>query len=171
MCKLIRSVGRWRDGCALECYQDGSLVDAFDRKLLDQLATNSDLTSAALGETVGLSASAAHRRVAQLRERGLIAGYRAVLSKAARGHPGVVLVNVTLKDQREETMAAFEREIVTVAEVRDCFLMSGEADYLLHVEIKRDDSFERIHRETLSRLPGVIRLASHFVIREVIRRP
>ncbi|SEM42867.1 transcriptional regulator, AsnC family [Sphingomonas gellani] len=147
------------------------MPDPLDRKLLDQLALNSDMTSAELGDAVGLSASAAHRRVAQLRQSGMITGFRAILSKAARGDPGVVLVNVTLKDQREETMAAFEREIVAVPEVRDCFLMSGEADYLLHVEIKRADSFERIHRETLSRLPGVTRLASHFVIREVIRRP
>lgn len=147
------------------------MLDPLDRRILDQLSRDSDLTSAQLGEAVGLSASAAHRRVGQLRERGLIAGYRAVLSGAARGHPGVVLVNVTLRDQREETMAAFEREIVDCAQIRDCFLMSGEADYLLHVEVTRDDTFERIHRETLSRLPGVVRLASHFVIREVIRRP
>jgi Lrp/AsnC family transcriptional regulator, leucine-responsive regulatory protein len=123
-----------------------------------------------LGDAVGLSPSAAHRRVATLRERGYIAGYRAILSKAARGDPSTVLVNVTLRDQREETMAAFEREIVDCREVRECFLMSGEADYMLHVEVRRDDTFERIHRETLSRLPGVARLASHFVIREVVRR-
>lgn len=146
------------------------MLDAIDQRILHQLASDSDLTSAELGERVGLSASAAHRRVGQLRERGLIAGFRAVLSRKARGNPNVVLVNVTLRDQREETMAAFERTIVDCPEVRDCFLMSGEADYLLHLEITRDDSYERVHRETLSRLPGVVRLASHFVIREVIRR-
>lgn len=147
------------------------MLDHLDRKILNQLVTNSDLTSAELGEAVGLSGSAAHRRVGSLRDRGLIAGFRAVLSREARGHPAVVMVNVTLRDQRQETMAAFEAEISECPEVRDCFLMSGEADYMLHVEVTRDDSFERIHRETLSRLPGVTRLASHFVIREVIRRP
>lgn len=146
------------------------MLDSFDRRILGQLAVDSDLTSAMLGSLVGLSPSAAHRRVAALRERGLIAGYRATLSPEARGHPGTVMVDVTLRDQREETMAVFEREIVNVPEVRECFLMSGEADYLLHVEVAREDSFERIHRETLSRLPGVTRLASHFVIREVVRR-
>ncbi len=146
-------------------------LDALDQKILSHLIVSSDLTSAELGEKVGLSPSAAHRRVGSLKDRGLIAGFRAVLSKAARGNPSVVMVNVTLRDQREETMAAFEREIVDVPEIRDCFLMSGEADYMLHVEVRRDDTFERIHRETLSRLPGVTRLASHFVIREVIRRP
>jgi Lrp/AsnC family transcriptional regulator, leucine-responsive regulatory protein len=147
------------------------MLDHLDRRILGQLVVNCDLTSAELGEIVGLSTSAAHRRVGTLREKGMIAGYRAVLSREARGNPTVVMVNVTLKDQRQETMAAFEKEIMECPEVRDCFLMSGEADYMVHVEVRRDDSFERIHRETLSRLPGVTRLASHFVIREVIRRP
>jgi len=146
------------------------VTDAIERRILEELARDSALTSAELGERVGLSASAAHRRVAALRAAGTIAGYRAVLSPAARGDPTVVLVNVTLKDQRLATMAAFEREIADCPEVTHCFLMSGEADYLLHVEVRRDDRFERIHRETLSQLPGVARLASHFVIREVIRR-
>lgn len=145
-------------------------LDSIERRILTILASDSDITSAELGERVGLSASAAHRRVAQLREEGAITGYRAVLSRAARGNPGVVLVNVTLRDQRQETMRAFESEIVDCPEVVQCFLMSGEADYMLHVEICEGDSYERIHRETLSQLPGVTRLASHFVIREVVRR-
>src|ERR1700750_2989994 len=124
------------------------MLDHLGLQILNQLVINSDLTSAELGEAVGLSGSAAHRRVGSLCERGLIAGFRAVLSREARGHPTVVMVNVTLRDQRQETMGAFEKEILDCPEIRDCFLMSGEADYMLHVEITRDDSFERIHRET-----------------------
>lgn len=145
-------------------------LDAIDRRILASLSADSDVTSAELGDRVGLSASAAHRRVAQLRAAGLIAGYRAILSQEARGHPTIVLVSVTLKDQRQETMALFEREVVRVPEVRECYLMSGEADYQLHVEISRQDTFERVHREQLARLPGVTRLASHFVIRPVVTR-
>lgn len=144
--------------------------DRIEQRIMALLSANADLTSAAIGEAVGLSPSAAHRRVAQLRASGAIAGYRAVLSRAARGNPGVVLVNVTLRDQRQETMQNFEAEIVDCPQVVQCFLMSGEADYMLHVEIREGDTFERIHRETLSQLPGVTRLASHFVIREVVRR-
>lgn len=145
-------------------------LDMFDRRILDALRADSDLTSAELGERVGLSPSAAHRRVSQLRERGAIRGFRAVLSRAARGDPTPVMVNVTLRDQRQDTMAAFESEVARCPAVAECFLMAGEADYLLHVEVPRDDTFERIHREVLARLPGVTRLASHFVIREVVRR-
>ena len=97
------------------------MLDALDQKILGQLLVSSDLTSAELGEKVGLSPSAAHRRVGSLKDRGLIAGFRAVLSKAARGNPSVVMVNVTLRDQREETMAAFERQIVDVPESATVF--------------------------------------------------
>lgn len=145
-------------------------LDPFDRRILDALAVDSDLTSAELGDRVGLSASAAHRRVGHLRARGDIRGFRAILSRSARGDPTPVMVNVTLRDQRQDTMAAFEAEVARCPAVAECFLMAGEADYLLHVEVPRDDTFERIHREVLARLPGVTRLASHFVIREVVRR-
>jgi DNA-binding Lrp family transcriptional regulator len=145
-------------------------LDALDRRILAALARDSDLTSAELGEAIGLSASATHRRIAHLRERGAIAAYRAVLSRAARGDPTSVMINVTLRDQRQETMSAFEAEVARCPEVAECYLMSGEADYLLHVEVPRTDTFERIHREVLARLPGVTRLASHFVIREVVGR-
>lgn len=146
------------------------MPDQIESRILALLTRDADLTSAEIGEAVGLSASAAHRRVSQLRARGLIEGYRAVLSKSARGDPTIVMVNVTLRDQRQETMAAFEREIVRSPEIRECYLMSGEADYILHVEVTRDDTFERVHREILAQLPGVTRLASHFVIREVTSR-
>ena len=68
------------------------MLDALDQKILGQLLVSSDLTSAELGEKVGLSPSAAHRRVGSLKDRGLIAGFRAVLSKAARGNPSVEAV-------------------------------------------------------------------------------
>jgi Lrp/AsnC family leucine-responsive transcriptional regulator len=145
-------------------------LDAIHRRILAALSADADITSAELGDRVGLSASAAHRRVTQLRDAGLIAGYRAVLSEEARGHPTLVLVSVTLKDQRQETMASFEREVVRVPEVRECYLMSGEADYQLHIEVSQRDTYERVHRESLAQLHGVTRLASHFVIRRVVTR-
>ena len=78
-----------------------------------------------------------------------------MLSRAARGNPGIVLVNVTLRDQRKETMAAFEPEIGHCPEIAQCFLMTGGADYMIHGEIAQGDTFERVHRDTLSQLPGV----------------
>jgi DNA-binding Lrp family transcriptional regulator len=144
------------------------VIDRTDRKILDVLGRDSDLTAAGLGERVGLSASAAHRRVKLLEEAGQIAGYRARLSRAARGEPTIVFVSVTLKDQAQETLARFEDAVRRSPDVAEAHLMSGDSDYLLKIPVRADESFERVHRDVLARLPGVQRLVSQFSIRSVV---
>jgi DNA-binding Lrp family transcriptional regulator len=144
------------------------MLDALDRKILDVLSQDSDVTATRLGERVGLSPSAAHRRVKLLEQSGLIAGYRARLSREARGHPTIVFVSVTLKDQAQETLARFEDAIRRNPDIAEAHLMSGESDYILKVPVRADDSFERVHRDTLARLPGVQRLVSQFAIRTIV---
>lgn len=143
-------------------------LDAIDRKILARLATDSSQTSERLGERIGLSPSATHRRVKHLEELGFITGYGARLSRAARGNPATVFVAVTLVDQRRETMEVFEEAITREPLVAEAHLMSGEYDYLLKAEIPETDSFERVHREVLAALPGVHRLVTHFSIRSVV---
>lgn len=140
-------------------------MDRIDRKILDLLAADSRLTGEQLGERVGLSPSAAHRRVKALEESGAILGYRARLSRSARGNPSTVFVQVTLTDQRQATMLAFEEALARTPQVAEAYLMSGQSDYLIKVLVRDDDSYERIHREILSALPGVQRLVSQFTIR------
>ena len=140
-------------------------MDRIDRKILDLLAADSRLTGEQLGDRVGLSPSAAHRRVKALEDSGAIVGYRARLSPAARGHPSTVFVQVTLTDQRQATMLGFEKALAHTPQVAEAYLMSGQSDYLIKVLVREDDSYERIHREILSVLPGVQRLVSQFTIR------
>lgn len=140
-------------------------MDALDRKIIEILANDSGLTSERLGARVGLSPSAAHRRVKTLEDSGHILGYRARLSPAARGNPSTVFVSVTLVDQRQATMLAFEDALARTAQVAEAHLMSGESDYLIKVMVRADDSYERVHREILSALPGVHRLVTQFTIR------
>lgn len=140
-------------------------MDRIDRKILELLAADSRLTGEQLGERVGLSPSAAHRRVKALEEAGAILGYRARLSRAARGNPSTVFVQVTLTDQRQATMLAFEEALAQTRQIAEAHLMSGQSDYLVKVLVPGDDSYERIHREILSALPGVQRLVSQFTIR------
>lgn len=140
-------------------------MSEIDRKILRLLAKDSALTSEALGSQVGLSASAAHRRVKALEQAGMILGYRARLSREAEGNPSTVFVQVTLVDQRRATMEAFEAALARTVHVREAHLMSGESDYLLKVLVPERDGYERIHREILSALPGVHRLVTQFTIR------
>lgn len=143
-------------------------MTSIDDKILAQLAIDSSLTNEHLGSKVGLSGSAVHRRVKALEEAGAILGYRARLSLAARGHPSTFFVQVTLTDQRQATMMAFEGALSRTVNVAEAYLMSGESDYLLKVLVRADDSYERVHREILSALPGVHRLVTQFTIRTLI---
>jgi Lrp/AsnC family transcriptional regulator, leucine-responsive regulatory protein len=143
-------------------------MDIIDNKILATLANDSSLTSEQLGDQIGLSPSATHRRIKLLEADGLILGYGAKLSRGARGNPSIVFVSVTLVDQRRETMEAFEAAIAVSEVVAEAHLMSGEYDYLLKAEIPETDSFERVHREVLAALPGVHRLVTHFSIRTVV---
>jgi len=145
-------------------------TDAIDEAILARLAEDGRMTSAALGDAVGLSPSAAHRRVKALEQAGIIAGYSAILSDDAFGRATTVFVAVTLDNQRQETMAAFERAVARCPEVEDCHLMTGESDYLLRIVVRGDDRYERVHQDVLSRLPGVRRLVTSFSIRTVFRR-
>ena len=144
------------------------MIDSIDRKLLAALRENGALTAAALGEAIGLSPSAAHRRVKLLEGSGMIAGYRARLSASARGDPSTIFVAVTLKDQSQATLGKFEQAVRRCQDIIEAHLMSGESDYLLKVAIRSDDTFERVHRDILAQLPGVLRLVSQFSIRAVV---
>lgn len=144
-------------------------MDRIDRKILSQLARDASLTSEQLGDKVGLSPSAVHRRVKALEQAGLIRGYRARLSDEARGNPSTMFVQVTLADQRQATMMAFEQALERTSHVVAAYLLSGESDYLLKVEVAEDDSYERVHRDILSALPGVLRLVTQMTLRTLLK--
>jgi DNA-binding Lrp family transcriptional regulator len=143
-------------------------MDRIDRKIIVELGRDSSLTSEQLGARVGLSTSAAHRRVKALEKAGLILGYRALLSAEARGNPTTMFVQITLADQRQATMLAFEEALLRTSQVAEAYLLSGESDYLLKVQVAEGDSYERVHRDVLSALPGVQRLVTQMTLRTLI---
>ena len=92
------------------------------------------------------------------------------MSRPALGLTMTALVQISLKSQSEELLAAFEKAVAAAPSVISCHLMSGEDDYMLMVLARDLADFERIHRHELSRLPGVTRLRSSFALREVKSR-
>ncbi|MHA6286971.1 Lrp/AsnC family transcriptional regulator [Maricaulis sp. CAU 1757] len=144
--------------------------DSTDIAILDELQAEGRLTNAELADRVGLSASACHRRVRALEKSGVIDRYVALLSPTKLGRGITVYVQVTLDNQKRDTLAAFEQAVEAVPEVMECYLMSGDADYLIRVAVRDANDYERVHREVLSGLPGVARLMSSFTIRKVFAR-
>lgn len=144
-------------------------LDATDRRLLTALQKNGRITNAELSEQVNLSPSACHRRVQRLEEEGFIASYVALLDARRMGRPTTVFVEITLQGQADEVLDAFEREVAKVPDILECHLMAGTADYLLKILAEDTDDFARIHRQYLSRLPGVAQMHSSFALRTVFK--
>ena len=144
-------------------------IDALDRKILAALQQDGRLSNVQLAEQVGLSESACLRRVKLLEKSGIIDRYVMLLDQAAIGKPGTVFVQVSLEGQQQEKLQSFEAAIGKVTDVMECYLMSGDSDYLLRVIVRNNQDYLRIHNQ-LTSLPGVLRVQSSFALKTVIRK-
>ena len=147
-----------------------SSIDRLDRAILHELQLDGRLTNAALAERVNLSESACLRRVRRLEEDGYLRGYVGLVDQSLAGYPDNVFVRITLHSQQQDDLAAFEAQARELPEVMECYLMSGDADYLLRVIVADARDYERIHSQYLTRLPGVARVHSSFALRTVAKK-
>lgn len=145
-------------------------IDRLDRAILHELQLDAKLTNHALAASVHLSESACLRRVRRLEEAGMIRGYVGLVDQTRAGYPDNVFVQITLDSQQRDDLAAFEAAVKQLPEVMECYLMSGDADYLLRVIVADARDYERIHSQHLTGLPGVDRVHSSFALRTVIKR-
>ena len=142
-------------------------LDDIDRRILARLQDNARLTNVDLAEAVGLSPSPCLRRVRDLEGSGVIRRYVALLDPATVGLPVSVFVNVTLERQIEAALERFEAAILKRPEVMECYLMTGDADYLLRVVTADLSAYERFLVEHLTRVPGVASIKSSFALKQV----
>lgn len=145
-------------------------MDRIDRALLHELQVDAKITNAALAQKVNLSESACLRRVRNLESAGLIRGYVCLVDQSSAGFPDNVFVQITLHSQQRSDLDAFEKAIMAIPEVMECYLMSGDADYILRVVVKDARDYERIHSRQLTQLPGVDRVHSSFALRTVVKK-
>jgi DNA-binding Lrp family transcriptional regulator len=146
------------------------LLDAIDRQILENLQNDAGMRNVELAEKVGLSPSPCLRRVGNLEETGVIRGYATLVDAEAVGLPVSVFVSVTLEKQIEKALEKFEKEIRARPEVMECYLMTGEADYLLRVVTADLSAYEQFLIEHLTRIPGVASIKSSFALKQVAYR-
>ena len=144
-----------------------TVVDRYDRLIVQTLQREGRITNSELAARANLSESACLRRVRALEQAGLIEGYAAVLNEQRAGLGVNVFVSITLERQERADLAAFEQAVRKVPEVMECYLMSGEFDYLLRVVVADTADFERVHSRHLTSLPHVARVHSSFALRTV----
>jgi len=145
-------------------------LDKYDRAILEALQKDGRTSNVQLAATVNLSESACLRRVRALEDEGMIDRYVALVNQSKAGLGGNVLVHIGLHREEQSELAAFEAAVQNIPEVMECYLMTGEFDYLLRVVVADMADFERLHKEALTRLPGVARVNSSVAIRTVRKK-
>lgn len=143
-------------------------LDSTDHRLLAVLQKRGRISNAELAEEVNLSASACHRRVHRLEAEGYIRGYVALLDARKIGVPAMAFVEITLSTQADDVLEAFEKAVSRIPDVLECHLTAGTADYILKIVAEDTEDFARIHRQHLTRLPGVSKMQSSFALRTVV---
>lgn len=142
-------------------------MDAIDRHILTILQKDARISNQDLADRVGLSPSPCLRRVRALEAAGILSGYTAVVDQEKVGLPISVFVQISLTQQTDTALKAFERQILRLDEVMECYLMTGSRDYLLRVVCDGLKSYERFTREQLATLPGIRSIESSFALSQV----
>ena len=142
-------------------------LDAIDFRILSELQANGALTNVELARRVHLSPSPCLARVKALEEAGVIERYVALANAKQLGLGLNVFISISLKEQNKESLAAFERSIAEHDEVMECYLMSGDSDYLIRVVLTDIAALERFILDQLTPIPGVEKIRSSFALKQV----
>ena len=142
-------------------------IDQLDRLILQMLQRNGRATINEVSESVGLSPSPVARRIRLLEEAGIITGYAAQIDEVALGYGVSVFISVKLDKQIDEALVKFEAAIRLFPEVVDCWLMTGNRDYLLRIATNGLAEFERFLVGKFTKLPGVASIESSIPLRRV----
>lgn len=143
-------------------------MDAVDRKILAELQADGRVTLTDLAERVQLSVSPTHRRLRELETSGAILGYRAVVDPTALGLAFEALVFVTILQSDRDTILGFEAAVAKVPNVILAQRLFGDPDYILRVVTTDLAAFAQLEDDVLSTLPGVQRLNSTLVMKNVV---
>ena len=142
-------------------------LDAIDRAILTVLQEDARISNAELARRVALSPSPCLRRVRELEASGVIRRFVTLLEPAAVGLPVSIFVNVTLERQVEGALEGFEAALLDRPEVMECYLMTGDSDYLLRVVVPDLPAYERFLMDHLTRIPGVASIKSSVSLNQV----
>ena len=144
-------------------------IDHIDRKIIAAVQDDGRITTNELAERVGLSPSPCARRLRLLEESGVIKGYTAVIDQKAVGLPINAFASIRLERQREEDLERFQTAVSRWPEVVDCYLMTGQKDYLMRVVVRDLDAYERFIKDKLTRLRGIASIETSFALTQVKR--
>lgn len=142
-------------------------LDPKDQKLLDYLQNDSKKTTKELSHLLGLSVTAVYERIKRLERTGVIAGYVALLDKRKINRAFAVYCHVKLSQHIKAYVLQFEREVLQLEEVQECYHISGDYDYILKVHVADMEAYREFMVTKLTALDHIGSTQSSFVISEV----
>ena len=142
-------------------------LDSIDLRILAELQADGALSNVALAKKVHLSPSPCLARVKALEAAGVISRYVALANASALGLGLNVFINISLKTQNKEALAEFEQRIAEHDEVMECYLMTGDSDYLIRVAVSDIGALEKFILEQLTPLAGIEKIRSSFALKQV----
>ena len=143
---------------------ENELLDKTDRKILNILQTDNQITNLALAEKIGISAPPCFRRVKRLRDEGIILNDVSLVDPFKVGKPLIVFVNITLEKQREDLLTHFERKMSEEPEIMQCYFVSGDTDYLLIIHVKDMNDYNDLARRVFANEPNIKQFRSSFCL-------
>lgn len=149
---------------------DYTSIDGTDKAILQILAKDGRISIADLAKRVNLSQTPTVKRMRRLETEGLIQGYRAILNESALGGSITAFIHITVSSHQRATLDAFEALAVDAPEVLDCYMLSGDADFLLRVAVDSLSEFEAFIADTLSNFPHIVSMKSTFTLRRMARK-
>ena len=142
-------------------------LDATDLRILAELQTHGALSNVELARRVHLSPSPCLARVKALEHNGVIDRYVALANAAALGLGLNVFISISLKEQSKAALAEFEQRIAEHDEVMECYLMTGDSDYLMRVALPNIAALEKLILEQLTPISGIEKIRSSFALKQV----
>jgi len=142
-------------------------LDTIDLRILSELQHDGSLSNVELARRVHLSPSPCLVRVKALESAGIITRYVALADAAALGLDLNVFISISLKSQEKQALADFEQRIGEHDEVMECYLMTGDSDYLIRVAVANIGALEHFILEQLTSIPGIEKIRSSFALKQV----
>ena len=142
-------------------------LDAIDIRILNELQNDSSHSNVELAKRVHLSPSPCLMRVKALKDKGVIRNYVALADPKVLGLGLNVFISISLKEQSKESLAEFEKRISEHDEVMECYLMTGDSDYLIRVAVADMGALEKFILEQLTPIAGIEKIRSSFALKQV----
>ncbi|MGB5725412.1 MAG: Lrp/AsnC family transcriptional regulator [Parasphingorhabdus sp.] len=146
-------------------------LDEIDLKILQRLQNDGRITNVELANSVGLTAPPCLRRMRALEDEGVIKSYHAAIDPAKMGYTITVFAMVSLKSQAEIDLQAFENHVQKLPEVRECYMLNGEIDFMLKVVAKDLQQFQSFLTSELTAAPNVASVKTSLTIRSAKHLP